>query len=476
MKNYRKLFFAAALMLGAVACDEPVEPIEPAIEVNPSAIVFDSEGGTKSVTLNVNDAWSAEVTKGAEWLTLENASGEAGEAVEVKVKASAHEEEANRSGEIVFTNATATAKLIVNQAGKSQGTVNPNPDAYIPEALYIIGDPTDFGWNRAAEGSWMTKGENGIFTWEGNLHVVASGTGGFKFLEFADEWDYGFCRDGAAADYWTIIYRTPDNGVADTQFHVDQDGWYEVTLDAAKLTLKVERKGDMVIIEKEPYIPEQLFLVGDGTDFGWDANGSNEAAWMTKGENGNFTWEGHLLHTGKFKFLEFVGDWEKGYNRDANASEYWTLVRREGGADEQFQVAASGIYRVSINVLDLTISAELLSEDAKTNEWGISSLYVIGDAISAGWDTSLAPAMEANGNIFTWTGELDATKEGFKFLCQNNGNWVPSLNRDASAAEYWTLAYRASFDDPDEKFQVEESGTYTLTVNLDNFTISAVKQ
>lgn len=481
MKTICQYLFSAAMMLLSLSCQEPqnedVNPNPtPDISISPTAVILDAEGSAKSITVSANYDWEARVVEGEEWLTVEPASGKASEAFEVRVSAAAYAEETTRKAEVLFSMPDATARLIVNQRGKEpeeseEVNPNPNPDAYIPQALYIVGDPTDFGWNRAVEGSWMTKHDDGTFTWSGNLHTVSPGTGGFKFLEYADQWDYGFCRDDKAEDYWTIAYRTPDNGVGDVQFHVDKSGLYEVKLDAVNLTLEVELIGG-----EAAYIPQQLFLVGDGTDFGWDVKASNPEAWMTKGEDGNFTWEGNLYHTGRFKFIEFVNYWDTGYNRDATAAEYWTLVRREGGPDEQFVVDVSGLYRIELNVVDLTISAELLKEDEQANDWGIRSLYVIGDAMSAGWDPKLAVKMEQEGNIFTWTGELNANTHGFKFLCRNDGSWVPGINRDASAAEYWTMAYRGSYNDPDEKFHVSESGTYTITINLDNFTIVAERQ
>ena len=65
------------------------------------------------------------------------------------------------------------------------------------------------------------------------------------------------------------------------------------------------------------------------------------------------------------------------------------------------------------------------------------TIYPIG-AMDWDWDPSKAEMMKTDdGIVYTWTGMIKANNS-FKFLCQNDGNWIPSYNRDDNADNYWT--------------------------------------
>lgn len=103
-----------------------------------------------------------------------------------------------------------------------------------------------------------------------------------------------------------------------------------------------------------------------------------------------------------------------------------------------------------------------------------STLYMIGDATPNGWNLGNATKMnpvsgEAGG--FVWTGNLSSGS--LKFMTTNT-DWAPSYNRDATS-EAWKLVYRESFDQPDEQFKVETSGSYRISVNIIDLTISMVE-
>jgi starch-binding outer membrane protein SusE/F len=100
-----------------------------------------------------------------------------------------------------------------------------------------------------------------------------------------------------------------------------------------------------------------------------------------------------------------------------------------------------------------------------------STLYMIGDATPNGWSldnaTKMNPVSDEAGG-FVWTGKLNSGS--LKFMTTNT-DWVPSYNKDASS-ETWKLVYRESFDQPDEQFNIETSGSYRISVNIINLTIS----
>ena len=97
------------------------------------------------------------------------------------------------------------------------------------------------------------------------------------------------------------------------------------------------------------------------------------------------------------------------------------------------------------------------------------TLYLIGDATATGWSVDAPEALKrSQPGLFTWTGNLYVGE--LKFIT-TQGEFLPSYNRDATADDEWTLVYRTSDDEPDEKFNITEEGGYTLTVDLLNLTL-----
>lgn len=107
-----------------------------------------------------------------------------------------------------------------------------------------------------------------------------------------------------------------------------------------------------------------------------------------------------------------------------------------------------------------------------------SALYMVGDATPNGWSIdSPTPftATEADPLVFEWSGTLNA---GEMKLCLAPGSWDapfirPLENQTAiSSTDIDKAAFQMHAGDPDEKWRVTEAGTYTLTFDLRNWTMS----
>lgn len=112
------------------------------------------------------------------------------------------------------------------------------------------------------------------------------------------------------------------------------------------------------------------------------------------------------------------------------------------------------------------------------------NLYVVGDACAAGWSPNDALEMTKVGDgQFTWTGELlDKTGDRrFKFLVGRG--WDPCLapNPDVPDHEVVTPGVPARLYDKgehggyDTSFQVEETGVYTITIDLNTVKMEVTK-
>ncbi len=130
----KHLLLAAAAMVMAVACNDPVEPTpEVSLSVEPTEVVFEAEGGEQTVAVAANAAWTAEPS--AEWITLDVTSGTEGQ--DVKVTAAENEAEEAREGKVVFTAGEKKAELVVKQ-----DAAEPEPAVVASATITIREDET----------------------------------------------------------------------------------------------------------------------------------------------------------------------------------------------------------------------------------------------------------------------------------------------------------------------------------------------
>ena len=111
MKKILLLLCAFGALLTSCSDKTPAPTIE--VLEGTEILDFSNAEGSKVVKFSANGAWTAEVTTGAEWITLSATSGNAGEnELTVSVSANGYE---SRSGAILLANGAATAQVTVNQ-------------------------------------------------------------------------------------------------------------------------------------------------------------------------------------------------------------------------------------------------------------------------------------------------------------------------------------------------------------------------
>lgn len=322
------------------------------------------------------------------------------------------------------------------------------------QTIYPIGG-FDWGWDQS-RAECMTSEDGTVYTWTGQIWGGAD----FKFLCQNDgNWVPGYNRDANAEDYWTLVYRSSD-GDPDVQFQVSETGIYTLVLNLETMKLKAIPAAER----------ETIYLIGAAFDWGWD---QSRAAQMETTDGVTYTWAGFMWGGGDFKFLcQNDGNWAPGYNRDADALEYWTLVRRESGDDPdvQFQVPENGDYKITINIQTMTISVEALPEFPK--------IYPIGCIEDWGWDLGkIQPMKTYDGITYTIVAQIWADNN-FKFLCQNT-DWWPGYTRDSESEDYFTVVYNDG-SLPDTQFRLDtqgmESGVYKMTLNVQTGALTFEKQ
>ncbi|MCU4165885.1 SusF/SusE family outer membrane protein [Carboxylicivirga caseinilyticus] len=118
------------------------------------------------------------------------------------------------------------------------------------------------------------------------------------------------------------------------------------------------------------------------------------------------------------------------------------------------------------NVLPDT--SDVVSVGITTYEPLTPTLYIIGDATTAGWDASNATALERDSKdptVFTYVGALSTGN--YKFIA-SQGDLLPSYNMNPATGG---LYYRLSESDPDDQFSINESAKYKISIDLFDLSI-----
>lgn len=345
--------------------------------------------------------------------------------------------------------------------------------------LYVYGNAMGDGivanvceW-RADKAPRMYAEGNDVFTFTA---YFAAGDTEFKFITTPKE-DVTYYNGAGATGVLDLTAggTLTTNGEGDPKFKMAEAGWYKITCDLQAMTIKAEKKENG---SEQPMLYQNLYMVGDPTPGGWNVNNGYR---MDYQGGSLYATDVYLNATGSFKVtLDQTKGFDKPYYffRDATDA---NKVSRDNTDDRQWSVAESGTYRVAINLADSSIS--ITKQDFGGN------LYMVGDAVSGGWDLNSVPMMNQDGNVFTYTGWIEADKE-FKFLIVRDFGWdnVMQLVNAAGETGYLTdgqAGLKAAVNVKengaevnDDKFKLPAesgSGNYRVTCDLNAMTVKVEK-
>lgn len=141
-------------------------------------------------------------------------------------------------------------------------------------------------------------------------------------------------------------------------------------------------------------------------------------------------------------------------------------------------------YRVKAKVADEAIAEEISpvgNLEIKTHLPISNTLYIVGSAAPKGWDASLATPLNLVSNAtksFSWTGILNTGE--FK-LITTLGEFLPSYNKAEELSnndneQVYKMTLRQTESDADDKFEINEAGSYNIQVNLVTMTMVISKK
>lgn len=339
------------------------------------------------------------------------------------------------------------------------------------DKLLIVGPGVDIGgyefagWNGDIAPLMYAEGNN-VFTFTGWFPADAD----FKFMQDKD-WGGQYLNadldtDGAGYLDLTTGGKLREGG-ADTKFKMETEGFYKITCDLNELTVTAEATDGY---NGQPIRFQGYYMVGNATLGNWDLGKSIPLEYQGGVEYSITTW----LKDSTFKLTVAPHRewdmWDNKYFFFKDASDDSKMKRNQEG-DEQWSITEEGLYIVTINIADNSISYEKKDFD---------KLYVVGDAVDGGWSTGNIPMMNmTSSNVFSYTGWFVEDKE-FKFLPERKltSRGLQILN-GAGATGYIvngeeTLNPNIEVNG-DYKFMLDESANYKVICDLNTMKITAEK-
>lgn len=238
----------------------------------------------------------------------------------------------------------------------------------------------------------------------------------------------------------------------------------------------------MVNAETTPVVVpdgENVYIVGDGISWvpGLKA--------MNSSEKGVYTWEGFIPKhtegdTGRFR-AQIGSDWSRPVHPLTDGVKVGETPETETplsdapttDGDMNWHAAAGGNYALVFDFNNCTLKATYSRID-------VQGLYLIGAATPGGWDLPTATAMtpDANNNkIYTWEGDLKVGE--FKILTDLTEGYDGltlhplAANTPIGKDKIYNAPFACYKGGDDNKWNVSVAGTYKLTFNCEDCTMSS---
>lgn len=210
-------------------------------------------------------------------------------------------------------------------------------------------------------------------------------------------------------------------------------------------------------------VSSTLYFMGNAAPGGWDAS---KATPMIADPNDptSFTFQGDL-NPGQLKFITVLGTFFPSYGKGEDEN---SLVYHTDGSQPSvnFEITEQGKYNIVLNLVDLTISIELVKGP------GYEVLYIFGTANPEGSDIEQSLEMLPNpDNLFK-----------FNYLgILSPGEFKIPVNKDADLGQDMFMrdpadsskVYMHIGGDPDDsQWEILEENIHSIELDLSNYTIS----
>lgn len=224
------------------------------------------------------------------------------------------------------------------------------------------------------------------------------------------------------------------------------------------------------------YLPvsTELYIIGSATSSGWDIANAL-ALTLSSSKPGTFVYQGSLS-SGTFKLPVskdacFCQDF---YTKSATDDGKMVHNINGSGDDLQWEITQAGQYKITADLLNLTITIEAVSGPA------FSHIYIVGDASPSGWNINNPREFtQSQDNPFIFTYEANFTQGSFKILAGTTGDWCGEWYRPLTDGQSLssTAVEQNSGCTVDNKWNVgaADVARYKITLDTQNNTIKIQK-
>ena len=349
-----------------------------------------------------------------------------------------------------------------------------NVTAYEPvtTTLYVTGTAT-LGGTDLSLAEEMTRTDNGKFTYTGYMKA-----GTYKFITTLGQElpSYNRGEDGSL-----VLRTTADQ--PDNLFEITEDHDYTITLNLLDGTITTVQSDGV----KPPY--DAIWFI-DGMD-GYSFKPMTQDVL----DPFLFRYGAEFNNEGDFKFATASGSWENNYKAtqpDAPYTDSSVEFVKGFEPDNKWRLQSGELGKAYKICLDIRSGKERMLMAPFTP---YENIWLVGDAAPGGWSLDDAVPMTkdaSNPYVMTWTGTLNTGE--LKFTCDRssdwNGAWFMSAvsgaaptgqeekmlfidkHSDDLKAQYLTV----DIMNIDNKWKIEEAGTYKITLNQLTETITIAKQ
>lgn len=217
-----------------------------------------------------------------------------------------------------------------------------------------------------------------------------------------------------------------------------------------------------VVTSYEP-VSQTLYFMGNAAPNGWDASKATPML-ADPSDPTTFTFQGDL-YAGQLKFITLLGTFFPSYGmgEDENSLVYYP---DNSLPVVNFVIAEAGKYNITMNLVDLSISIELVTGP------GYEVLYLFGTANPFGGDIGSALEMYPDPeNLFKFSFDGLLTPGEFSIAVNQDEDLGQDMfMRDPEDS---SKVYMHTGGDSDESnWVVEEENMHSIELNLSNYTIS----
>lgn len=241
---------------------------------------------------------------------------------------------------------------------------------------------------------------------------------------------------------------------------VDLEARVTATVHSESIQPQISKTVKLKITGYKP-VSSTLYLIGGAAPNGWSVDDATKMNTVS-GAAGGFVWQGKL-NAGELKFITTLGKFLPSYNKGSDDTK---LVLRESDADpdSKFTIPATGIYKISVNIINLTIHIEPL--DAPE----FSELWFVGNA--TGWSFKPMTSDMSDPFIFYYNADLSAGGE-FKIATAENWDAIffrPITDQQTEGIELDVAKWAG---DPDYKWNLT-GGVYKIKLDTRDMKIDIV--